>query len=183
MLLKQKLFSFFILALSIAAFTTFVSAQDSSVNSQNSTTKQERRERRGFGDHRGGFDKGMRGKGGDRMMMRGLAKLNLTDAQKTQIQQIVESSRTANQPAFEEMRGLMTKKRDGSITADEQTRFDALKAQFKATAEQTHNSILAILTPDQRAQLEQMKAERKQKMEERRQMRQNRQNQTQPNDN
>jgi len=183
MSLKQKFISAITFVFAIVAFTTFVSAQDNSVNQPGSSAKQERREHKGFGEGRhGGFDKGMRGERGDRMMG-GLNKLNLTDAQKTQIKALMDSNRTANQSTFEQMRGLMMKKRDGSITAEEQTQLDSLRAQLKASAEQTHNSVLAILTPEQRAQLEQLKAERKQKMQERRQMRQNNKSQTDQPDN
>ena len=110
-------------------------------------------------------------------MMREFSRLNLTDAQKAQIKSLNESNRAANQGTFQEMRGLMMKKRDGSITADEQTRLETLRSQSKASAEQTHNTILALLTAEQRVQLDQMKAERKQKMEERKQkMQERRQN-------
>ena len=164
---KQKFISAVTFVFAIVAFTTFVSAQDTTTTQpQDSTTKQEKRERKfgkegKRGGHRGG------------KMMHGLRELNLTDAQKEQIKGIMETNRTAHQGTHEEMRGLMMKKRDGIITAEEQTRFDQIKAQMKASAEQTHNSILAILTPEQRTQLEQQKEQMKQKREERRKMRQN----------
>ena len=180
MSLKQKFISTVTLAFAIVAFTTFVSAQDTTTTrQQDSVTKQEKRERKDFGRREGGNRKfGKEGRGdkhGDKMMMRGLSQLNLTDAQKTQIKSLMETSRTANQGTHEELRGLMMKKRDGIITADEQARLGELKAKAKASAKQTHSSILAILTAEQRTQLEQLKEQRKQKMEERRQMRQNRQ--------
>ncbi len=67
------------------------------------------------------------------------------------------------------------KKRDGIITAEEKARMKQLKTQLKASGEQTHSSISALLTAEQRTQLVQMKEQGKKKMEERRQMRQNRQ--------
>lgn len=167
MTFKQKFISAVTFVFAIIAFTTFVSAQDTATQPQDSTTKQEKR------DHKFGKE-GKRGghRGGD-MMMRGLHQLNLTEAQKEQLKGIMESNRTANQGTHEEMRGLMMKKRDGIITAEEQTRFEELKNQMKASAKQTHDSILAILTPEQLAQLEQMKEQMKQKFEERRKLRQN----------
>lgn len=184
MSLKQKFISAVTFVFAIFALTTFAAAQDNGVNSQNSSDKREKREHRKFGENRrGGFEKEMRGEHGEKMMTRGLEKLNLTDAQKAQVRQIVESSRAASQSAFEQLRALRMKKRDGSITAEEQTRLDALKTQLKASAEQTQNSILAILTAEQRAQLEQIKAERKQKMRERREMRENRQSESAPQNN
>ncbi len=168
---KQKFISAVTFGFAIVAFTTFVSAQDTNpTGQQDSTTTQEKRE--GFGKRKFGKE-GKHGNKRGGKMMRGLRELNLTDAQKEQIKGIMESNRTAHQGTHEEMRGLMMKKRDGIITAEEQTRFTELKTQMKASAKQTHNTILAILTPEQRTQLEQQKEQMKQKREERRKMRQN----------
>lgn len=163
---KQKFISAVTFVFAIVAFTTFVSAQDTTTQPQDSTTRQEKSERKfgkegKRGGHRGG------------KMMRGFRELNLTDAQKEQIKSLMETNRTAHQGTHEEMRGLMMKKRDGVINAEEQARFVQLKSQMKASAEQTHNSILAILTPEQRTQFEQQKAQMKQRREERRKLRQN----------
>jgi Spy/CpxP family protein refolding chaperone len=155
---KHKFISAITLALAIGTFTTFVSAQDNSANNQQDSTKKERKfERRGEG-FRG--DKGMHGgkHGGDRMLMGAIHRLDLTDAQKSQIKTILETNKP-NQTQFSEMRGLMQKKRDGSITEQEQARLEEIRTQAKASAEQTHNSILAVLTAEQRTQLEQMKQE------------------------
>lgn len=174
---KQKFISAVTFVFAIVAFTTFVSAQDTKpTEPQDSTIKQEKRE--DFGKRKFGKEGKRGGHHGDKIMMHGLKELNLTDAQKEQLKGIMETNRTANQGTHEEMRGLMMKKHDGIITADEQTRFDQLKAQMKASAEKTHSSILAILTPEQRTQLEQMKEQWKQKREEHRKMREN---QPQPN--
>ncbi len=175
MSLKRKFISTVALAVAVGAFGTFAAAQETPTQSENSTPRAERPER-------GEFGKGMRGgkRGGDRMMMRSFEKLNLTDAQKEQIRAIYENQRAQNQPQMEEMRGLMMKKRDGVITADEQTRLKELRTQTKQTNDQTRASILAILTPEQRAQLDGMKQEMRQKMIERRQNRQNRTNSTPP---
>lgn len=177
MSLKQKLFSGLTLVFAIVAFTTFVSAQDSSTNQQDSTQKQERRGGRGWGKHDGIGKEGKMGRhhGGDKMMMRGLGQLNLTDVQKQQIQTLHENLKTSTQSQREEMRNLAMKKRDGVITEQETARLKELKTQLRASGEQVHNSVLAILTPDQRAQLDQMREERQQKMKERRENRQNHQ--------
>ncbi len=93
------------------------------------------------------------------MLMGAIHRLDLTDAQKSQIKTILETNKP-NQAQREEMRGLMLKKRDGSITEQEQTRLKEIKTQLRASAEQSHNSILAVLTAEQRARLEQMKQEK-----------------------
>jgi len=175
---KRKLISAATSALALVAFATFVSAQDTNTNKEDdSMQRQEMRERRG--GRRGYGDKGMRGgkHDGEKMMMRGLGRLNLSDAQKAQVQTISENFKASTQTQREEMRNLGMKKRDGVITADEQARFKELRAQLKAAGEQMHNSILAVLTAEQKIQLNQMKEEMKQRKQERRQ---NRQNQTTP---
>jgi Spy/CpxP family protein refolding chaperone len=177
---KRKLISAATSALAVVAFTTFASAQDTTTKTENdSTQKQEMRDGRGgrgFGK-RGG--KGMRGgrHGGDKMMLRALGQLNLSNAQKEQIRGISETYKTSTQTQREELRSLGMKKRDGIITADEQARFKEIRTQLKTSGEQMHNSVLAVLTAEQRAQLEQMKEEMKQRKMERRQ---NRRNQTAP---
>jgi Spy/CpxP family protein refolding chaperone len=118
---------------------------------------------------RGG--KGMRGgkHGGDRMMLRGLRQLNLSDAQKEQVKTIVENSKPS-QALFEEMRGLMQKRRDGSITEQEQNRVKEIRTQLRASAEQTRNAVLAVLTAEQRTQLDQLKQQKRERRGERKQM-------------
>ena len=177
---KRKLISAATSTLAVVAFSTFVSAQDTTTKKEDgSMQKQEMREQR-RGGKRG--DKGMRGgkHGVDKMLMRALGKLNLSDAQKEQVRGISETFKTSTQTQREELRTLGMKKRDGIITADEQARFKEIRTQLKASGEQMHNSVLAILTAEQRTQLDQMKEEMKQKMMERRQNRQNRQNQPIP---
>jgi Spy/CpxP family protein refolding chaperone len=151
---KRKLIPAITLAFAFGTFTTFVSAQDGNTSNQQDSTKKERKfERRGDG---------LRGRHGDRMMMHGLRQLNLTDAQKEQIKTIHES-RKPSQALHEEIRGLMLKRRDGSITEQEQNRLKEIRTQMRASAEQTHNAVLAVLTAEQRAQLEQLKQEKRER--------------------
>jgi Spy/CpxP family protein refolding chaperone len=168
---KRKLISAVTSAFAVAAFSTFAAAQDTNTNKEdNSVQKQEMRER-GRGGKRGGFGK---------YAMRSFEKLNLSDAQKSQVQTITENFKTSTQAQREELRSLGMKKRDGIITADEQARAKELRTQLKASGEQMRNSIQAILTAEQKAQLEQMKEEKKKRREEFKQNRLNRKNQTTP---
>ena len=175
---KYKLISAFTLAFAIISFSTFATAQDTSVKPEDSMQNQEKAGRRGFGK-RGGFGKrdGMTGEkhGGGKGMMRSLRGLNLTDAQKEQTRSIFEKYKTSTQTKREEMSGLMMKKRDGIISAEEKARFKELRAQTKTSTEQMNNEILNVLTAEQRSQLDQKKKERRKNMEERRRTRQNRQ--------
>ncbi len=173
---KRKFISAITLALATVAFTTFVAAQDTN-KQDDSMQQQEKSERRG--GKRGFGRKGMRsgGKhdGGDRMLMRSLGQLNLSDAQKEQTRGIFENFKTSTETKREEMRGLAMKKRDGIITTEESARFKAIKTQLKTSGEQMRNSVLAILTPEQRIQLDQIKEGMKQKRMERHQNRQKQQ--------
>ena len=169
MSIKRKFITTVGLALAVGTFSTFVAAQDNSSNTTNPTdsTKKER-----TFEGRGGRA-GMRGgkhEGGDRMMMGALQQLNLSDSQKAQIKTIFDSHKP-DRAQFDQVRGLMQKKHDGTITAEEQATLDTFKAQRKANEEQIHNSILAVLTDDQRAQLEQMKQNMKQHRQDRQEMR------------
>jgi protein CpxP len=173
MSLKRKLISGIISAFAVASFTTFAAAQntDADKTQQDSNQKQERRERRDDG-----FGKGMRegrGGGGRGGMMRAFKELNLTDAQKTQIHQIMEANKP-DKSSFEAMRPLMEAKRNGTLTDEQKQQFETFKAERKQKEEQIHNQILAVLTTEQRAQLEKMQAERKAKREEWKQNRKNR---------
>ena len=174
---KRKFISAITLAIATVALTTFVAAQDTN-KQDDSMQQQEKSERRG--GKRGFGRKGMRdGKhGGDRMLMRSLGQLNLSDAQKEQTRGIFENFKTSTQTQREEMRGLAMKKRDGIISTEESARFKEIKTQLKASGEQMRNSVLAILTAEQRTQLDQIKEEMKQKRMERRQNRQNQQSPT-----
>jgi periplasmic protein CpxP/Spy len=120
-------------------------AQDS--NSQNSNPNaQQKAERKNKTDKR---------RDGRNGMMGGLNRLNLTDAQKQQIKDLRKNNQAvaANR---NEMRELMQARRNGTLTAEQQNRFNTLREQGRVNAEQMHRQILAILTPEQRQQLEQM---------------------------
>lgn len=169
---KRKLFSAIATGFAVVSFSSFASAQQTGnaqpQQQQDSTQKQERGERgKGFGK-RGG-----RGHHGGKTGMRELAQLNLTDAQKQQIRTIMETNhKDGNRQNFQEKRQLMQAKRDGTITAEQETQLKNFKQQMRAQADATHQQILAVLTGEQRAQLEQIKQQRKEQKQQRRQMRQ-----------
>lgn len=170
MTFKHKLFSLFTTAFAFLALSVFVSAQqtENRGDAPNDSGKFERRG--GRGEHRGMH--------GD-PMMRGLHRLNLTDTQKQQIQTLMETARTANEPLMTEMRGLIEKKRGGeTLTETEQARLKDIKTQMKQYHEQLRNSVQGILTAEQQQQLVQMKEDMKQRRQERRQMRERKNPQT-----
>jgi Spy/CpxP family protein refolding chaperone len=93
------------------------------------------------------------------------AQLSLTDAQKTQIDAIEKRSREDNATFFESARNLMEQVR-AAREANDTAKLDALKPQMDANHEQMkklHDAslakIVAVLTADQRAKFEKIKAE------------------------
>ncbi len=180
MLSGRKIILAITLAFAMFALTTFVTAQDTDGQTDKSR-KQEKFERKGRGER--GFGRGMRdGKhGGDRFLMRGISRLDLTDAQREQIRGVMETAKTTNEPIHQELRGFKEKKRDGGeLTEADKARLTDIKTRMKQSAEQTRNTVLSILTAEQRQQLEQFKQDHQKRMEERRQQRIERRNQQTP---
>jgi len=162
MSLRNKFFSILAVAIGIVGFSTFTLAQDN----QGTTPAPQKSERHSRGEGRGwNHDKGAHGgygRGGDMMHM--LHDLDLTEAQKTQIHSIMEANRP-DQATMEEMRTLGKAKHDGTLTTEQEARLSTLWAQSKEKRQSIHQQILAVLTPDQLAKLEQKKQERKQRRE------------------
>jgi periplasmic protein CpxP/Spy len=169
MSLKSKFSSVITLGFAVAAFAVVGLAQDTKVQDDN---EQKMERKHGRGGHRG-----MRGKGDGMRGMRGgfgLRGIELTDAQKDQIRQIHE----ANKPSESlraEFKAMREARRNGEqITPEQREKFKALRQEMRAKHDAVRAQILAILTPEQRQQLEARKAEREKRREEFRQNRQER---------
>ena len=105
---------------------------------------------------------GPRGPGGPGMLgLAALRELNLTDDQKQQIQKITEANFESTKTQREELRQLMQKRFQGTLTAEEQARAKTLHEQMQASMKDTESKIAAILTPEQKAKLEELRKERK----------------------
>lgn len=170
MSLKFKFISVFASALLLGSFVVSASAQETPQPSKDGVEKSGKLERKEFG-RRGPHG---RGPGGGRHAMRGLMGIELTEAQKAQIKQIHEANRP-DPAVMEEMKAIHEARRNGgTLTEDQKNRVKALRAQARTKAESTHQQVLAVLTLEQRQQLETRKAEMRQKMEERRQQMQER---------
>lgn len=166
MRLRSKLMSLAAGAVLVTGFAGAVAAQ---TTDEGGKKEGQKFERRGGKD---GFGKGMRGKGGMRAMrgggMRGLRGIDLTDAQKEQIRGIMQANKP--DPAIrEEMRTIMQARRDVTITEDQKQRAEQLRTQARQRAELVKAQVEAVLTPEQKQQIEQNRLERQQRREERRQ--------------
>lgn len=101
-------------------------------------------------------------------------QLNLNASQKSQIQQIMETGRAQNAPLMDQFRTLRTQMREAR-TANDTARIESLKEQMVAlrpqleqARTQTMQQVEAVLTPEQRTQLEQLKQQKQERMTERR---------------
>jgi protein CpxP len=127
----------------------------------------------GPGEGRGGKFAGEHGHGRAAFGARFAQKLNLTDAQKTQIRDLQSNFREQNKAFFESARETRQQFR-AAREANDTARLEALKGtiasqreQMKALHEQQRARIVALLTPEQRTQFEALKAERQSKRGER----------------
>ena len=102
--------------------------------------------------------------------MRGAAaqKLNLTDEQKAQLKQLRETTHNANEQLFANARAKRQelhslRRANDPAAADVKAQLEALRPQLEAARKQQHEQFLNVLTPEQREQLEQWRAERQSK--------------------
>jgi periplasmic protein CpxP/Spy len=132
-------------------------------------------EGRGPDGGRGGWSH----RGGRHGFGMGMRELNLTDDQKAQLKQIREQQRESMKPLVEQHKALRDQieqalssgKADATRVGQLEIQLYGLRGQFKAQREKNHEAFLSVLTPEQKAQWEKARAERKQRMEERRQKR------------
>ena len=113
-------------------------------------------EGKAWGGHRGhrGF-----------MSARLAQKLNLTDAQKAQVKQLNQQFRQDNKAFFEQVKATRKDVR-AAKEANDTAKLDALKptieaqkAQMKQLRAAEEGKLLSVLTPDQQAQYNQLKAQ------------------------
>jgi protein CpxP len=116
---------------------------------------------RGHGRHGGG--------------MMSFRNLDLTDAQKTQLKQIRESSHESLRPLMEQIRAkrqeIRQANQDGTfneaLAAQKLAEIAPLEAKMQGEQFRIHQQMLSVLTPDQKAKLDQQRAEFKAKRAER----------------
>jgi periplasmic protein CpxP/Spy len=120
-----------------------------------------RAERRGFrGQHKGHGWGGMRDGGFFR-------QLNLTDDQKAKIKTIRENSAAQNKPLREQLRAKRQELRQASeggtfneaLATQKLTEMASLEAKLMGERFKVHQEMLSVLTTEQKAQLEQSKAQ------------------------
>jgi Spy/CpxP family protein refolding chaperone len=140
------------LAASIAVAQTVTTDQG---NPQGTRTER----RGGRGEHRGHGWGGMRG---------GIFKqLNLTEDQQAKIKQIRENSATQNKPLHDQLKAKRQELRQASeggtfneaLATQKLTEMASLEAKLMGERFKVHQEMLSVLTTEQKAQLEQSKAQ------------------------
>jgi periplasmic protein CpxP/Spy len=116
-----------------------------------------------FGRHGGRGDFGMMG----------FRNLDLTDAQKAQLKQIRENHSQSIAPLMQEIRAKRQEIRQGgafdeSQVAQKLKEIAPLEAKLMGERARIHQEMLSVLTPDQKAKLDQMREQFKSKRSERR---------------
>lgn len=118
--------------------------------------------RRGGGEH----------KGAERRV---LGRLNLTDAQRESLRGIESRYAEGFRAKREELRAVMDARRGGgTLTAEQRTRAEQLREELRASSVKMREEIRALLTDEQRAQLQSTRDELRQRRDERRELRQER---------
>lgn len=93
------------------------------------------------------------------------AHLNLTAAQKSQLKQLRETTQQQNGQLFADARATRQELRslrgtNDAHAAELKAHLEALRPQLEAARKQQHEAFVNVLTPEQRTQLEQWKAQR-----------------------
>lgn len=119
--------------------------------------------------HRGGGEGKRHGRKGGEFSQRFAQKLNLTDAQQQQIRAIQQSFKQRHEAFFESAKETRRQLREAK-QANDTARLESLKpaleaqrAQFQQIRQEKQQQILAVLTPEQRAQYESLKAQRQER--------------------
>ena len=160
-----------IATLSAIALAGSIAVAQTVTTDQSNTQDNTRAERRGGrGKHRGHSWGGMR-RGGF------FKQLNLTEDQKTKMKQIRQSFGERNKPLREELRAKrqeLRQAREGgtfneALATQKLTEMASLEAKLMGEQHKLHQEMLSVLTAEQKAQLEQSKAQFKSRRAERRQ--------------
>jgi Spy/CpxP family protein refolding chaperone len=123
-------------------------------------------EKRSRGDWHGGRGRG-EGKGSEGMRGGIFSKLNLTDDQKAKMKQIRESFAATNKPLREQLRAKRQELRQANeggtfneaLATQKLTEMAGLQAKLMGEEVKLHQEMESVLTAEQKAQLEQAKAQ------------------------
>lgn len=118
---------------------------------------------------RDGHGGGQKGAGVERRV---LGRLNLSDAQRENLRGIESRYAEGFRAKREELRGIMQARRGGgTLTAEQSARARQVREELRASSGKMREEIRALLTDEQRTQLQSTRDELRQRRDERRAMR------------
>jgi Spy/CpxP family protein refolding chaperone len=164
MVLKIRLIVAGLLGLLLMMSAPALSARQ---QSQGAPGGEDERQQNESGPHRGGRRRGP----GEMHMLRMLRELNLTEAQQQQARTIVENYLASIKPQREELLKLREEWKQNGESAELHSRAQTLHGQIQESTKNMRAQLLDMLTPDQRAKLDQMETEFKARREQRRERR------------
>ena len=98
---------------------------------------------------------GREGRGGQRAGRRALGRLNLSDAQREQLRAVESRYAEGFRAKREELRGITSARRGGgTVTPAQQARARQLREEIRASSDKMREEIRALLTEEQRTQLQ-----------------------------
>ncbi len=89
-------------------------------------------------------------------VFRVLRQLNLTDQQKQQVRSLVQTNQESTKAQRQEMRQLTQQWRQGTLTPEGLARTNELRKQLFENRKAMRTQLTGILTPEQKAKLEEM---------------------------
>lgn len=102
------------------------------------------------------------------LVMRFMHNLNLTDAQKDQARVVLQRFRTSIEPQRQALKELHKQRELGTVNDEVRERAKTLRGEIRTSMTGAHSELLTILTPEQRAQYDQMEQQVKARRAERR---------------
>jgi periplasmic protein CpxP/Spy len=91
-----------------------------------------------------------------RAAARGLRSLDLSDQQKQQAREIRRANFESTKAQREELRQILLKQREGTLTETDRARVRELRQQMLASRSNTRTQMAALLTAEQKTKLEEM---------------------------
>jgi|GEM_PF-1889204 len=126
-------------------------------NQQQPSTTAPGIEQRNRGDRMGRRNKRRHMRRGEKGALRGL---DLTDQQKEQAKAIMRANFDGNKAQREELRQLLGKRREGSVSEADQTRAKELRRQLHESRKNARTQVAGLLTPEQKMKIEERKKNR-----------------------
>ncbi len=157
---KPRFKTLAIATLSAIALAASIAVAQTTSTGQNTTQSQQKERHGRRGERRGHAWGRMHGGGAFR-------QLNLTDDQKAKMKQIRETFATTNKPLLDQLRAKRQELRQSSeggtfneaLATQKLTEMASLEARLMGERFKMHQETLSVLTAEQKAQLEQSKAQ------------------------